>query len=42
MLIANKFGLKEDLINNIISILKNYKSLDKAVICGSRARSDFR
>lgn len=42
MLIANKFGLKEDLINNIIDILKNHKSLDKAVIFGSRARGDFR
>lgn len=42
MLVANNFGLKENLIDNIVSILKNYKTLDKAVIFGSRARGEYK
>lgn len=37
-----KFGLKEDIINDIIEILKRYEQVDKACIFGSRARGDYR
>lgn len=37
-----KFGLKEVLLDEIISILKENKKIEKAVIFGSRARGDFK
>lgn len=37
-----KFGLDENVINNIISILEKYSEVQSACIFGSRARGDYR
>ena len=37
-----RFGLKETLLNEIISALKENTKIKKAVIFGSRARGDFK
>jgi len=37
-----RFGLKEEIVRNIISVLNSCPSVQKAVIFGSRARGDYR
>lgn len=37
-----KFGLKESLVDEIVSIIEKSKKVKKAVIFGSRARGDFK
>ena len=37
-----KFGLKKEIVENIINILKKYNEVEKAFIFGSRARGDYR
>jgi predicted nucleotidyltransferase len=36
------FGLKKDLTDKIVSLILEYKKLEKIVIYGSRARGDFK
>lgn len=36
------FGLDEKVIESIVSILKKYEQVERAVIYGSRARGDYR
>lgn len=38
----SKFGLTEEVVNNIVDILKKYEEVEKAKIFGSRARGDYR
>lgn len=37
-----RFGLNENVIENIINILKKYEEVESARIFGSRARGDYR
>ncbi len=37
-----RFGLKEDVISNIISVFEKYSDVNEAIIYGSRARGNFR
>lgn len=37
-----KYGLKQNDINIIISILKKYSEVEKAIIYGSRAKGNFK
>ena len=37
-----KFGLTEEVINNIVDIFKKYEEVESAKIFGSRARGDYR
>lgn len=38
----SKFGLAEEVVNNIVDILKKYEEVESAKIFGSRARGDYR
>lgn len=38
----DKFGLNEEIMENIIDIIKQYSEVEKAVIFGSRARGDYK
>lgn len=37
-----RFGLKDSLLNEMVSVLKENAKIKKAVIFGSRARGDFK
>jgi len=37
-----RFGLKEDVVNRIVDVIRKYPEVEKAVIFGSRARGDYR
>lgn len=37
-----KFGLSEQVLSNIIEVISTAKSVQRAVLFGSRARGDFR
>ena len=37
-----KFGLKEEIINNIVNQLAKHENIKKALVFGSRARGDYR
>lgn len=36
------YGLKEEIFNDIINVFKNYDSLEKVYLFGSRARGDYK
>ncbi len=38
----DKFGLEENVIKDIVNILKKYPEVERAVIFGSRARGNYR
>lgn len=38
----DKFGLEENVIKDIVNILKKYSEVERAVIFGSRARGNYR
>lgn len=38
----NKFGLSEEIVEDVINIIKQYSEVEKAVIFGSRARGDYK
>lgn len=36
------YGLKEEILNDIINVFKKYETLEKAYLFGSRARGDYK
>ena len=38
----SKFGLAEEVVNNIVDILKKYEEVESAKIFGSRARGNYK
>lgn len=37
-----KFGLRETDINDVIAVLRNEKTIERAILFGSRAKGDFK
>ena len=37
-----RFGLEEDLLEEILKIIRNHKCVKKVILYGSRARGDYR